>query len=897
MSRIERFFPATGAFGGLPQLDAQRPWDEPAGWPVGWLHAPAGMTPAGTPALLGFRCRFALHRPIVFQMHVTADEQYRLFLDGDLAGAGPEAGDRANWFYESFRVELPAGEHVLALEVEAFGERRAASRASVRPGMLCAAEGLDAPAELCGGAMVAHAGEDSFGWQVARLAGVEFPPLADESLASAQWADMTGPGYAFDRSRYRPDWWNDDGLAWVEPARGAGGNGGMRLYPSAPVPLLRPALLPPARELEHRIWRVCCVRSALHSNAAGGNTPDASHWQALLQDGEALTIPSDTSCEVVLDSGDYLCAFSELHTAGGRGAMLSLAWSEALRTSDGQKTRPLWRNAQDASTPIVGSDPIVGCGQNIGCGLNSEGVDEGGWLAGAFAGVRDRVRLNGGTTRLRMPQWRAGRFLHVRVRTQQEPLRLERLRVLNSVYGPAPRNLMLEDTIRPPAGNEPTSLAEPNDGTPFATDDASFDRLLRACLRTARACRRDVFMDCPHYEQLQYVGDTRLQILLSYLLDPDHRPARRALELIAASGQNPTRLPLGCYPGKGGGLLPPFALWLAPMVRDYALWRDDAATVRRLLPCLRGVLDWFLQLLDPCGLVRSPFGWNFLDAALGQIVPGGEPGKISGPLNWQLALALRDTADLEQTFGEPECAARFRRHAAALSAAADRLLLRPDGVFADTPDWRDDPNGATPSEHGQILALLGGTLGYERQNSLRNALAGGVPMRPTGGYFTHYLFEVFRDMGRADLLFARLDPWRWALAAGFLTFPEHFSPSTRSDCHAWNAHPLYHFYATLLGIRPLGWGFRRVRIAPLPGPLTCLRGVVRHPRGALSADLRRDADGSWRATVTLPPNVSGEMVWNNKTHPLSPGSQVLRLPALERAVTSCSKERLMIRSS
>ena len=28
-------------------------------------------------------------------------------------------------------------------------------------------------------------------------------------------------------------------------------------------------------------------------------------------------------------------------------------------------------------------------------------------------------------------------------------------------------------------------------------------------------------MDCPYYEQLQYMGDTRLQVLLSFYLDSD----------------------------------------------------------------------------------------------------------------------------------------------------------------------------------------------------------------------------------------------------------------------------------------------------------------------------------------------------------------------------------------
>ena len=48
-----------------------------------------------------------------------------------------------------------------------------------------------------------------------------------------------------------------------------------------------------------------------------------------------------------------------------------------------------------------------------------------------------------------------------------------------------------------------------------------------------------------------------------------------------------------------------------------------------------------------------------------------------------------------------------------------------------------------------------------------------------------------------------------AFFAGII-FAEIPDAGTRSDCHAWGAHPVFHFYATVLGIRPAAPGFRRV---------------------------------------------------------------------------------------
>jgi len=48
--------------------------------------------------------------------------------------------------------------------------------------------------------------------------------------------------------------------------------------------------------------------------------------------------------------------------------------------------------------------------------------------------------------------------------------------------------------------------------------------------RTARLCAHETYMDCPYYEQLQYVGDTRVQCLVSLFDSGDARLMRNAIE-------------------------------------------------------------------------------------------------------------------------------------------------------------------------------------------------------------------------------------------------------------------------------------------------------------------------------------------------------------------------------
>jgi hypothetical protein len=114
------------------------------------------------------------------------------------------------------------------------------------------------------------------------------------------------------------------------------------------------------------------------------------------------------------------------------------------------------------------------------------------------------------------------------------------------------------------------------------------------------------------------------------------------------------------------------------------------------------------------------------------------------------------------------------------------------------------------------------------------------------------------------------------LALGLTSAPEKPEP-TRSDTHAWSAHPDYGLLATVLGVRPASAGFRTVRIAPALGPLEHAEGRVPHPRGDVDVTLDREGASGIRAQVTLPAGVSGSFIWRGRSVPLHPGRQSIRL--------------------
>jgi hypothetical protein len=144
-------------------------------------------------------------------------------------------------------------------------------------------------------------------------------------------------------------------------------------------------------------------------------------------------------------------------------------------------------------------------------------------------------------------------------------------------------------------------------------------------------------------------------------------------------------------------------------------------------------------------------------------------------------------------------------------------------------------------------------------------------MEKTTVYFTHYLFEAYQKTGNIEAFFKRLQMWLDMPEIGLKTTFEMPEPS-RSDCHAWGAHPLYHYFASILGIRPASLGFKQVIITPLLGPLKQASGKLVHPNGEIKVDFQQQ-DGILHGRVSLPPGVIGFLVVNGQSLPLKEGSQ------------------------
>ena len=524
-----------------------------------------------------------------------------------------------------------------------------------------------------------------------------------------------------------------------------------------------------------------------------------------------LIAAANSKSVILLDNEVLTIGYPELRVSGGTGAKVSMRYAEALM--DGEK------------------------GDSKGNRDEIEGK--------ILRGNPDTLLCNGEETRFRPLWWRTLRYLQIEIETGDEPLTLYGVTNYYCAYPFEERGK-------------------------FQCSDPTIQELWDVGWRTARLCAFETYMDCPYYEQLQYVGDARIQAMISYYVGGDPRLAKNALALMDAS-RTPDGLTQSRYPSSLVQMIPPFSLWFVGMIYDYWKHVDDRAFVRSLLPGARGVVEWFLRHRREDGLLGALPWWNFLDWKSEFPNSGDAPGATEGgsaALTLQLALALQELSLMERELGDNEEGIRHENLVSEMFASVVKTCYSSERhLFADTPEKQSF------SRHTTILALL---LSEDEippmdTKAMIHSFQTDATLLSTTFYFRYYEHTALRYAEAMPDYLALLDDWRKMLETGLTTWAETPEPS-RSDCHAWSAHPNVNLLRYVLGVRSFSSRFEMVNIEPNLGSLEWAEGTVPHPKGDIRVRLERSGN-SRIAEITFPEDTEGFLDWEGLREQLKPGHQ------------------------
>lgn len=763
-------------------------------WDAKWIVAPG--TSVYDYGVYHFRKSFNLtEKPSEFIIHVSADNRYKLFVNGTMVCFGPARGDIDHWRFESIDIApwLKQGKNVVAATVWNFAQYKPASQMSLQEGFII--QGNTQQEKIVN--------TDKY-WKVM----VDKAYTANEpDRAKIQSFMVVGPGDAIDGQKYpwnfeKPDYNDASWSAAAEFYNGSPFGVGTDLFWQ-----LVPRTIPLMEEYTQPLLEV---------RRTSGIKADNS----FLKGEKPLTVPARSKVSLLLDQTFLINAYPEITVSGGKGSRLVLTYAEAL----------------------VDKNRVKGNRNDI------EGKE--------IIGNSDVFLPDGGENRSFSTLWfRTYRYLQMDIETKDAPVTIKGLSGKFTGY-----------PLRENAS--------------FASSDASLEQIWKVGWRTARLCAGETYYDCPYYEQLQYVGDTRIQSLISMYVSGDDRLVRNALTLYDNS-RIPEGLTRSRYPSSMGQVITTFSLFWIRMVHDYWMLRDDPGFVKGFLPGIRNVLTWFEGRIDEkTGMIGALPYWSFVDwpdewpwtesDRIGGVPPGGQTGNCS-IVTLQTAYALEAAAELFRYFGDT-CTANHYSHLmnSLKKTTMEHCWDNARNYLADTPDKK------TFSQHANAMAILTGAVSSDKNADLITRTLNDNKLTQCTFYFRFYLYRAMKAAGLGDQYTQMLTPWKDMLALGLSTFAERPEP-TRSDCHAWSSSPNYELLATVCGIEPAQPGFKSVKIEPHLGNLEWIEGKLPHPAGSIIVKLKKTEDKGISGSVYLPGSLQGTFLFNGQSIHLQSGENTIRI--------------------
>lgn len=350
---------------------------QPVQWKAHWIMHPSVQP--NDHAVILFRKSFELaSKPAKFVVHLSADNHYRLFVNGHYILRGPARGDIAHWFYETVDIApyLTAGKNTIAAEVVNWGPKRSFTYFSQITGFILQGDtNAESLVNTSGGT-----------WKC--IHNKAFHQKAVDWMFDRSTIDfglyVGNPTDSIRAELYPWGWetsdYNDSG--WL-PAKWADVAGGRDEQHAGGILFAGGKMLVPRQS---GILRETRVQFAEIRRMTGVKQNDA-----FLKGAGSLIIPSNTKASILIDQKNETMGYPEMIVSGGKDARIQAMYAENM---------------------IVKNHSAKGDRNNI----------EGKFMVG----LKDVFIPDGGKNRLFKPTYiRTFRFVQLDIETKGEPLTIE----------------------------------------------------------------------------------------------------------------------------------------------------------------------------------------------------------------------------------------------------------------------------------------------------------------------------------------------------------------------------------------------------------------------------------------------------------------------------------------
>ena len=809
-------------------------------WRAQWIWH--GEDPAPFHFHLFARRSFSLRSPPRSALlHITATDRYRLFVDGEYLGRGPERCDQRFQSYDTYDLtaRLRAGPGCIAVQAYFYGCNTGFGRDG-RAGFLAQLDLDGAPLVVTDGSWAVRPAR-GFRRDARPVGiGVGVTEILDTRLDPPGWADVGFDDSGWDRAVLVPlatgQWCGRPEPRHIPHLEER------EVYPAAVLrtgetlelddtlsTLDVPEMM--GREIHEDLGRARFEGAASLSLGAPGPAVAASSPHAYGDDVfDGIRDPF-----VLLDFGRQVNAYPRIDVEGAPGDIVDIAYGEQLI---------------------------------------------GGRIAPVLTATRcaDRYILRGGRQTIQAFEYKSFRYLQLSVRTVAGAVLLHSVGAVTWRYP-----------------------AEVRGG--FECSEETLNRLWRATVATTDLCTDDAFMDSPLREKRNWLGDGSHILLGVFAAWGDVPIVRRYFQLVqqGAFGDGMLRM---FFPGsdfvdpktKIAMAIPQHALVWAARVLEHYRFYGDRGFLEGLYPTLRDLDRWCLRHVNADGLLDRLPWFSWMDWT-----PVDIRGANLGTNAFYLHM-LDDLSSITGILGLSADKAGWEARAARLRASLRELYWNEErGLFVDSI-YGGGQTGIA-SELGNALSLLFDVADGSRAQRVADALAASDRrLAPATPLFFHYVPQALFQAGRAAAAlglitgrFARMMEisgtiWEgWSRHAMLPHITETSGdvpavvPGGRIDAvikaHRPCAVSLAHcgglgsgllLLTHVLGIQPRGAGFDGCIITPRIDLLSRASGRFPSNRGVIGAGWEKTASGV-RAWAELPPGIQGELRLPSGAHPLPAG--------------------------
>jgi len=681
------------------------------------------------------------------EISISANTRYLLFVNGQEILNGPCRGDHWHQFCDVVDIApyLTAGKNVIAAKVVSFVPYEASRQDNSNAGPFWAMSNAAGPMLLCWGEFLAnnettdistgradwfYLNDSAITWKMQNITfWMGCSEDVDASKLPKGWETSTAISPAFSPAKIK--WGNTIEFGEIPP---------LRLFNRPIKHLLRLEKDLPFENAETEI-----------------------------------TIPANTTKEILLDTKQLTTSFVYFHCNGGLGSTVTFLYSEAFSKFDGKR--------------------------------NYKGVRSD--ASGELRGIVDIYRPSG-ANEIYSPSWfRTLRFMRLTIQTGNEPLTIYPIKLVETRYP-------LQDKIT------------------FTHQEPWVQKVWDISRRTLELCMHETYEDCPFYEQLQYTMDTRLQILFTYAISNDSTMAQKTLHDYHTSIL-PEGILLSRFPSKYHQVIPMFSLHWIFMLKDYYTETGDIATLERYRPTVESILAWYKRQTGQQGLVEYLPYWDFADwTETWDDIAGTARASLHGPSTIQnlvYAYALEVGASIMEDLDIETFAKKYRAERSGILQNVEKLCWSTKKKL-----YREGPAFEEYTQHAQMWAVLNKLAVGEKAKMIMTTALSDKTLIPCSFVMQYFMFRALEEADMYEETKKLWPMWKELLDLDLTTVPEIPGQYTRSDCHAWGSLILHELPRKFLGVMPIEPGYSKITIRPMGMFMKAMSGTVPTPHGDVKVE-------------------------------------------------------------